>query len=102
MPTSSSKTFRWLDCSDVLALENEVTMGTTHNLKPGGKVILAEVPTGLLTDLPSEDQKAILEIIGKPILFVGLDDGRAELEFTDDEGVIHFIYVDPKFLRPAQ
>jgi hypothetical protein len=26
------------------------------------------------------------------------DDGRAELEFMDTEGVIHIIYVDPKFI----
>jgi len=26
-------------------------------------------------------------------------DGRAELEFTDSEDVIHLIYVDPKFIK---
>jgi hypothetical protein len=29
-------------------------------------------------------------------------DGRAELEFTDSEDMIHFIYVDPKFIETAQ
>ena len=27
------------------------------------------------------------------------DAGRAEVQFTDGEGVVHFIYVDPDFIR---
>jgi hypothetical protein len=39
-------------------------------------------------------------VIGQRILLNGYDaDGRAELEFRDNQGVIHFIYVDPKFLN---
>jgi len=43
-------------------------------------------------------------VIGQRILLNGYDaDGRAELEFTDAQGIIHFIYVDPKFLNnPGQ
>jgi len=65
-------------------------------------VILTKVPPGLLEGLPKKDQKAIREIVGKPIVFVEYDDsGRLELEFTDSEGIIHFIYVDPIFIRLA-
>jgi hypothetical protein len=71
--------------------------------KPGDLVLLVEAPPGLLEGLPEEDQKAISETIGKPIQLVGYDDdGRAELEFTDDDGVIHFIYVNPSVIRAAQ
>ena len=69
---------------------------------PGDPVVLEEVPQGLLDGLPKEDQQAISEIVGKPIRLNKYDeDGRAELEFTDQLGVIHFIYVRPESLRPA-
>ena len=45
------------------------------------------------------DQEAISKAVGKPITLNGYeDDGRGELEFTDTDGVIHTIYVDPKFI----
>jgi len=70
--------------------------------KPGEKVVLTEVPPGLLDDLPEEDQQAIRAVVGKPILFNEYDeDGRAGLEFTDADGNCHFIYVSPGFIRPA-
>jgi len=68
--------------------------------KPGDTVVLTRVPHGLLDGLPKTDQKAISEIVGKPILLVGYDDDkRAELEFTDGSGVTHFIYVNAKFVK---
>jgi hypothetical protein len=68
--------------------------------RPGDKVVLTELPPGLLDDLPIEDQVAISDVIGKPIRLNEYDeDGRAELEFKDRNGEIHFIYVDPDFLR---
>jgi TPR repeat protein len=68
-------------------------------MRKGMKVFLRGLPYGWLDDLPSKDQKAISAIIGKPILFHGVDkDGRAELEFVDAEGDIHFIYVDRKYV----
>jgi hypothetical protein len=68
--------------------------------KPGDSVVLIEAPPGLLQGLPIEDQKAISEAVGKPIRLIGYDDdGRAELEFTDAEGVIHFIYVSASVIR---
>ena len=71
--------------------------------KPGDKVVLIAVPPGMLDDLPTEDQKAITEVVGKPILLTGYDeDGRAELEFQDDDSAdTHFIYVSPEFIRKA-
>lgn len=75
---------------------------TNRKPMPGDSVVLEEVPQGLQDGLPKEDQQAISEIVGKPIRLNKYDeDGRAELEFTDQHGVIHFIYVRPEFLRSA-
>ena len=53
--------------------------------KPGELVVLIEIPRGMLIDLPPEDQQAIKEVVGKPILLNEYDDtGRAELEFFCD------------------
>jgi hypothetical protein len=69
-------------------------------LTPGSGAVLITIPPGLLDGLPKEDQLAISAVVGKRILFVGYDeDGRAELEFTDSEGIIHFIYVSPEFVK---
>jgi hypothetical protein len=71
--------------------------------KAGDSVVLIEVSVGLIEGLPTEDQKAISGTIGKPVLLAGYDDdGRAELEFTGDDGVIHFIYVNPTAIRAVQ
>ncbi len=68
--------------------------------KPGDTVVFAEVPSGFLDDLPLEDQRAISEVVGKHVLLREYDnEGRAELEFVDRRGVIHFIYVSPNSLR---
>jgi len=49
-----------------------------------------------------QDQEAISMAVGKPITLNGYeDDGKAQLEFTDMEGVTHIIYVDPKFIQKA-
>jgi hypothetical protein len=49
--------------------------------------------------LPSEDQQAITEIVGKPILLTQFEeDGRAELEFQDRNGHFHSLYVAPEFI----
>jgi hypothetical protein len=70
--------------------------------QPGRKVILKALPPGFVNDLPEGDQRAILAVVGTPIMLNEYErDGRAELEFTDSEGTIHFIYVDPKFLGPS-
>jgi hypothetical protein len=80
-------------------------MGSKRDKKPKPRdaVVLTEVPPGLLDDLPRADQQAISEAVGKPTALNEYDDdGRAELQFTDDRGVIHFIYVKPDFIRPSK
>jgi len=53
--------------------------------------------------LPEEDKLAISGVVGKAIILNGYDeDGRAELEFTEENGTIHFIYVNPAFLKSAK
>jgi hypothetical protein len=67
-----------------------------------GSVGIDRWPRGLLDGLPKEDQKAISEIVGKPVRLNQYgDDGRAELKFTDSDGGIHFIYVSPGAIRIA-
>jgi hypothetical protein len=40
-----------------------------------------------------------LGVVGKPVFLRQYEkDGRAELEFTDQDGVIHLIYLDPKYI----
>jgi hypothetical protein len=69
---------------------------------PGDTVILRELPRGFVGDLPMEDQKAISEIVGKPVQLNEYDDdGRAELEFTDTNGIIHLIYVSSDLISVA-
>jgi hypothetical protein len=78
-----------------------MTKARSGNLRLGDTVRLTEVPPGLAEGLLEEDQNAIAAIIGKPLQLVGYDeDARAELKFTDACGVIHFIYVDSKFIMP--
>lgn len=73
-----------------------------REMKAGQEVVLKALPQGFTDDLPPEDQNAIWAVIGQPIRLNGYDaDGRAELEFRDDQGIIHFIYVDPKFLSTS-
>ena len=70
--------------------------------KPGDTVIVTRIPPGFLDDLPIEDQRAISAVIGKPIVLNEYDDdGRAELQFKDGEGAIHFIYVNADLLTPV-
>jgi hypothetical protein len=67
----------------------------------GEQVILKGVPPGFVDDLPTSDQRAIKEAIGTLVLLLNYDDdGRAEVEFTDAEGIIHSIFVDPNYITP--
>lgn len=73
-------------------------------MKPnvGDMVVLTAIPKGFLDDLPEEDQQAIREIVGKPVLLIEYDDaGRAELEFKDRDGQTHFIFVAADFIKAA-
>jgi hypothetical protein len=69
--------------------------------KPGQKATLTELPPGLLDNLPGEDQRAIAEVVGKPVMLNRFDeDGRAELEWGDYlKDVGHTIWVEPKFIK---
>ena len=69
---------------------------------PGHTVVFSEVPPALIDGLPEEDQQAILDAVGKPVLFNEIDEyGRAELEFMDRKGIIHFIWLDPNAIMRA-
>ena len=57
---------------------------------------------GLLDGLPPEDQQAIVDVVGKPVLLNEYNDEEtAELQFTDGNGVIHLVYVSRSFIRPS-
>jgi hypothetical protein len=71
--------------------------------KAGARVVITEEPPDLLYGLSGYAKQAILEIIGKPVRLVGYDaDGRAELEFLDRDHYLHFIYVDPLYIKPLK
>jgi hypothetical protein len=73
-----------------------------RDIPAGASVILLAVPEGLVDDLPLEDQRAIRAVVGRPVVLVEYDEcGRAELEFADESGNIHFIWVAPAFIRRA-
>jgi len=66
-------------------------------------VVLKGLPPGFIDDLPLEDQQAISSVVGKSVVLLGYDeDGRAELEFTAKDGVIHCIWVQPKFVAAVK
>lgn len=67
--------------------------GTSLTL--GDFVTFEQASQGLLRDLPVEDQIAIKAQIGKRLEIRGFNDqGNSELEFTDQEGVLHSIWVE--------
>ncbi len=71
--------------------------------KPGERVVLEKLPPGFLDGLPEEDQRAISAIVGVPIRFSGFDeDGRLQLEFVEDDGTMHSIYVDRQFVKATK
>jgi hypothetical protein len=58
--------------------------------------MLTELPPGLLDGLPQEDQQAINEVVGRPLLLNEFsDDETAEFQFTDSAGDIHFYLCEP-------
>jgi hypothetical protein len=69
-------------------------------MKPGDLVLLLDVPSGLTAGLPKEDQVAIHEAVGRPVTFAGMTYGQAELEFKDNQGDEHTIWVDTNLIRP--
>jgi hypothetical protein len=71
------------------------------NMQPGDLVVLISVPSVLFSGLPEEDQAAIRSVIGKQVKFAGIAYGQAEIEFKDDRGDEHTIWVDADRIRPA-
>ena len=71
------------------------------NPQPGDLVIILSVPPTLLSGLPEEDQTAIRSVIGKPVKFAGMSYGQAEIEFRDDQGDEHTIWIDADQIKPA-
>lgn len=63
-------------------------------------MVLVGLASGFPDGLPHEDQQALQDVVGKSVILNGYDEeGRAELEFCDKQGLRHFIYVDPRFIR---
>ena len=87
-----------------LLLERVIDMNAqSRKLKPGEMVALTKIPAGLLDGQREKDQAAISGIVGEPVLLSEYDDiGRAELEFKDTHGVIHFICVDPSVIKAVE
>ena len=72
----------------------------TEKTAEGQEVIVTALPQGFIDDLTDEDQRALIDVIGRPVVLRGHDeDGKAEIEFTDQEGTLHTIYLDPKFIK---
>jgi hypothetical protein len=71
--------------------------------KPGEEVLLVSIPTGLLSNLPTEDQAVIAAVVGKSVRLMNYcNDGRAELQFTDAHGIIHFLYVETTNIKAIE
>jgi hypothetical protein len=83
--------------------ETEDLEFVSRRIEPGGTVMLMHLPPGFLDDLPLEEQRAIREVLGRPVRLRDYkDDGKVELEFTDVAGVMHVIYVTPDHITPNQ
>jgi hypothetical protein len=71
--------------------------------KPGTRVLITHAPPDFLSGMAPNDRHAIAEILGKPVLLVDYDaDGRAELSFSDRNKSLHFIYIDPIYIKTAK
>ncbi len=75
---------------------------TSNSLCVGDMVLVNEIPGTLLAGLPIEDQVAISLQKGKIVELLGFDDyGFAELDFFDDSGNLHTIWIEPTALEKA-
>ena len=71
-----------------------------RKIRKRNKVIFLEAPVKLLAGLPSEDQRAITEQVGKVFEVEGFDDyGHVEIVFFDKFGRNHSIWVEPTALK---
>ena len=65
------------------------------SISVGDTVTLQHVTQDLLRGLPAEDQRAIKQQVGEVLEIKGFNDqGYPELEFVDDAGVHHTIWVE--------
>lgn len=63
-------------------------------LSIGDLAIVREIPSGLLAGLPQEDQEAISAQLGSALSIDSFSPGdEAELEFVDDSGIHHSIWL---------
>jgi hypothetical protein len=68
--------------------------------KRGDTVILLALPPGFMDDMDIEDRQALSEAIGSQVVFNEYGDiERVELQFTSQDGVLHFIWVEPRFIK---
>ena len=74
-------------------------MPTNNRFRAGQKVIVERLPEGFLDDLPKSDKRAISSIVGKAVLLVGIEQSRVELQFHDDRGDPHSIFLDSQFVK---
>lgn len=71
-----------------------------YALSAGDVVLLVKVPDSLLSGLPVEDQDAIRSQIGKVLKVDAFDNyGNAEVEFVDNNGDLHTIWVNSTYLK---
>jgi hypothetical protein len=71
--------------------------------KSGDAVILLALPPGFIDDMDIEDREACSEVVGSQVVFNEYDDiGRAELQFTSRDGHIHFIWIEPQFIKAVR
>lgn len=72
-------------------------------LDVGDSVKVIDIPAWLPQGLPEEDQIAICSQIGKTLIIQGFNgDGDAELEFVNNNGHIHTIWIKPHCLEKIQ
>lgn len=71
---------------------------SNHNsLSEGDNVQLLSASEDLLRGLPLSDQSAIQDQVNKIMAIQSFNEyGHVELEFTDVNGNMHFIWVEPK------
>lgn len=71
-----------------------------RNLSVGDSVLVTRVPKELLSGLPNEDQEAISRCAGQHFTIAGFDDhGHAEIDFIDQHGNPHTIWIQPDCLE---
>lgn len=89
------------DASKRNALRDGQKKRPRKKLNRGQRVILKPLPPEVVGSLPKEDRRVISAVVGRPIIFFNKyeRDGRAELEFVDQDNTTHLIYIDPRFIK---